>query len=277
MRSVFKKHPTFTHADDLKSICKPLIDHFGIDYFAYVQYDRTGRFSQIGLNPAFVEDYISQQYYHNDLHVKSVPQQEEHVLWDAQNYGGKTSEMHQSAIAHGLGHTFSVIQKTATGKDVFHFSGAMGNTRLNEFYVQNVDVLKSFILHFKDKLYSNKRLLKAFDFKFNSRQEQCQYDAADAQLPAPQKAAFLKALKIKRYFHQGCLNHGYFTARELQCMYWFSQGKTAIEVGLILSITDRMIKEHVKNIKEKLGCRNLFQIGQAFSAIQPYLNEETYR
>jgi DNA-binding CsgD family transcriptional regulator len=46
------------------------------------------------------------------------------------------------------------------------------------------------------------------------------------------------------------------TAREQECLYWASQGKTSWEMGRILGITERTANFHITNLCDKLGVRS---------------------
>lgn len=46
------------------------------------------------------------------------------------------------------------------------------------------------------------------------------------------------------------------TAREKECLYWASQGKTSWEMGRILGITERTANFHIANLCGKLGVHN---------------------
>lgn len=56
-------------------------------------------------------------------------------------------------------------------------------------------------------------------------------------------------------------NNIYLTKREVECLYWKSLGKTDKEIAKILDITERTVKAHMTNSKDKLNCINLFQLG----------------
>jgi DNA-binding CsgD family transcriptional regulator len=49
------------------------------------------------------------------------------------------------------------------------------------------------------------------------------------------------------------------TARELECMRWTMEGKTAWEVGTILGISERTAVRHLNNASRKLSCINKHQ------------------
>ncbi|KDB06836.1 transcriptional regulator, LuxR family [Burkholderia sp. lig30] len=49
------------------------------------------------------------------------------------------------------------------------------------------------------------------------------------------------------------------TAREREVLCWTADGKTACEIGQILSISERTVNFHVNNVLEKLGATNKVQ------------------
>jgi LuxR family transcriptional activator of bioluminescence operon len=49
------------------------------------------------------------------------------------------------------------------------------------------------------------------------------------------------------------------TARELECLKWAADGKTAWEIGRILGITERTAVFHMNNVMKKLGATNKIQ------------------
>lgn len=49
------------------------------------------------------------------------------------------------------------------------------------------------------------------------------------------------------------------TPRELECLRWTMEGKTAWEVGRILAISEQTAVRHVNNASHKLNCINKHQ------------------
>lgn len=50
------------------------------------------------------------------------------------------------------------------------------------------------------------------------------------------------------------------TERETQCLHYLSQGKSAKETSNMLHISQRTVEFHLKNIKEKAGCRSKLEL-----------------
>jgi len=51
----------------------------------------------------------------------------------------------------------------------------------------------------------------------------------------------------------------YLTFRQKQCLYLLAEGKTAAAIALELGISVRMVREHLRNIKNRLGAISLPQ------------------
>lgn len=54
--------------------------------------------------------------------------------------------------------------------------------------------------------------------------------------------------------------HISFSKREEECLYWVSQGKTYIETAMIMGITERTVKFHIKSMSNKLNVVNSKQL-----------------
>ena len=69
------------------------------------------------------------------------------------------------------------------------------------------------------------------------------------------------------YFHEHILRlHGHeseqqmlLSARELDCLKWTAEGKTAWEASVILGITERTVRFHLNAAREKLRCTTTAQ------------------
>lgn len=49
------------------------------------------------------------------------------------------------------------------------------------------------------------------------------------------------------------------TARQLECLAWAGEGKTATEIGIILGISARTVEGHLAKVCEALGVRKRIQ------------------
>jgi DNA-binding CsgD family transcriptional regulator len=49
------------------------------------------------------------------------------------------------------------------------------------------------------------------------------------------------------------------TGRQLECLAWAGEGKTAIEIGIILGISARTVEGHLAKVCDALGVRKRIQ------------------
>ncbi len=82
------------------------------------------------------------------------------------------------------------------------------------------------------------------------------------------KAALPREMHIlANYFHQHVMRiYGHdaahdmiMSARELDCLKWVAEGKTAWEVSVILGISERTVRFHLNSVREKMRCTTTTQ------------------
>jgi len=262
-------HPSLIYADDLKDICAPL-KALGIDYFAHVNVDEKSRFSALGMKPEFVKLYFEKKYYNYDIHMMNSRLSEEYVIWDTVERDRGSKNLYDDLSSFSIGHTFTVIQNNNSSKDCYHFAAKLGNEGINNRYLQHVDLLKKFMMHFTEKVSRRKELKSAYDVKFGISKENAGYFVTN-EIPDADNHRFLDTIKIEKIYIN---SSEYLTKREFECLHWLSMGKTAEEVGLIMAITPRTIKAHIANIKMKLNCRTQFQLGLVYSRLRSILLDD---
>ena len=72
---------------------------------------------------------------------------------------------------------------------------------------------------------------------------------------------------LANYFHQHIMRiYGHdaaremiMSARELDCLKWIAEGKTAWEVSVILGISERTVRFHLNSAREKMNCATTTQ------------------
>jgi DNA-binding CsgD family transcriptional regulator len=57
--------------------------------------------------------------------------------------------------------------------------------------------------------------------------------------------------------------------RELECLEWAAQGKSAWEIGRLLNISRRTAAFHLDNAKMKFGVRTIYQAVAKLAASKP--------
>lgn len=91
-------------------------------------------------------------------------------------------------------------------------------------------------------------------------------DATDAEWDSRCRWLMRDFQSIAHHFHQMILRVEAFEApevdlapREIECLRWAAHGKTAAEIGIILSISERTAEHYINMAKHKLDATNITQ------------------
>lgn len=261
---VISNHPSLTHAEDIKSICQPL-EKFKINYFSHVHIDKSNQFSVIASHPAYLENYLRSKHYDIDIHTASLRELGKQIMWDAIELSGKCAKENEEAIEFGVEHVFTLIEWDQSGTHYYHFASNKVGAAINQIYLTQIDLLKLFIRHFKEKISSHKVLHQAYDLKFSIDKNTEGFIIKNdfSQLNHDRtKLDFLKEIQIVSLNNTFSKN---LSMRERDILLWLHYGKTANQIAQILNIADITVHKHIANIKEKTGCYTQFQLGEFFS------------
>lgn len=263
-----KHHPSFSHNADFNAICQPIFD-LGMSYFSHAQVDiKKKTVVGIGSCPDFLKLYLEKGYHQYDLHMLAAPNSEQHILWDAVERKRESKSLHEDFMSFNRGHTFTIVTRHGDMQECFHFAAKLGDSAMNHTYLQKIDVLKKFILHYKDKISQHKELRAVYDMPLSIDNQN-----AGHFIENPHESfsadSLEKTMKLKRIYLHGF--DAYITPREFQCLYWLARGKTLEEISMIIHASIRTVKAHVAHMKEKLGCTNQFQLGAMFAKLESLL------
>ncbi len=265
LKLLLDNHPSFTAADEVESLCKPL-EQLEIYHFSHVQVNADGHFAFLSNNQAFTKHYLEREYYHFDVIQLNTASQEEYFILDLQNTIGKTRQLQDDFNAFGFGHSFTILQNSAIQRDFYNFATYFGNGHINEYYLQKLNLLKQFICFFHEKVEVNNHLKQAYEYKLPLKCERSGF-----QQHVSQELIRIQRLNIgpvSRYYLPG--TQSYLTHREHECLSWIAKGKTQDETAVLLNVSLRTVRAHITQVKEKLQCYNQFQLGMYFSKLVPF-------
>lgn len=253
MSNIILKHPTLNYAQDVIDICKPL-KHLDITYFTHVRVDHQDNFSGISNNPEFAEHYLKNKYYNADIHMAKQNIFNEFVMWDVIELSGKTKTMDNDAKKFGVKHAFTIIEKDHDSKNFYHFANNSDSQLINQVYLANYDLLKLFILHFKEKINQSKLLSSAYDLTFGLDKKAEGYSIKsdnDLIIHDKNRNEFLQAVSLNDNSYNLTLCAS-LTIREKECLKHLVLGKSAREIAEILGLSKRTVEFYLANIKSKL-------------------------
>jgi len=231
-------------ASEIGQICH-VLQKFGINFFSHTRVYDDGSFIDMSNNAAML-DYF---YYKTDVYKHYTPDVSPELIRNGY-FLCSTIPDNKSIIAckEDLNiHNIVVLQERCGDHyQVWNFGSSPDHTNINHFYLNNIDILKSFIYLFKDKA---RLLIKRFEQDKIVRPK-LEKDTLEEELTI-NREQFYKQIDIDRFFIDA---KTYLTTREAECLYWLAKGKSANETAIILACSTRTIETHINHAKSKLNC-----------------------
>lgn len=260
---LLKQHPSLIYADEMMQACKPL-QKLGIHYFSHVRIDEHGAISGNCTDPAFFNYYLEYGYQNFDLHLSGHSPLQRYFLWDFVTLYGKTEELYRACIEFGKTHTFTIIEGGEKEKNLYHFATKPGNSYMNNFYIQHLDLLEQFIAYFKEQLFLNNHLNKAYDLRLNISKQEGGYLMKESQalVETDHVNEFLQDIGHVKGPHLDPNLVAKITRREHQCAHYLLEGYTSKEIADKLYLSPRTVEVYLERLRARFGSKNKIQLAR---------------
>ena len=250
--------------DAIKSICKPLEEHFGLTSFVYRKNYYDGSEIILTNQPEWAAHYYANQELmqqgtfdkHPDTYKSGF------VLW-SQLQGHQLILQHarQFNIDHGV----TIVKKVTDGIELYFFGTTSDRPEIVNYYLNNMDLLERFILYFKDQAadlikLANKYRLVVFPDKF----EQVKIVESDLKAIKPMmtREQFIEATRLKQYHLDGEFKGVVLSAREIDVISCLLQGMTSEETGNTIHLSARTVEDYLAAIRNKFGVKSKSKLVQ---------------
>lgn len=245
----------------LLAIAKPL-QLINIDFFTFIRRSRDGYQYELTINPNWSKHFYANKFFNlapfrDSYHLYNNG----YYLWTTHsNQVISDALLKTEKIASGI----TIVYKFNEYNEFYHFGSSKLLEQQSHIYFSNLDILERFVLYFR----SNAKPLFKLAEK-NALIVPYQNIDTDFVLDRSRETEeFLKALKLTDY---ALCNEGQevrLSAREIQCLRWYVQGKTADEIGQILAISSRTVEAHISKVKTKLNCYKQSALAYKYAELQ---------
>ncbi len=255
MEQQFKKHVLFTEYTDIQDICQPL-KLMGIEGFIFMRHFHDGNFIDLSNNITWSEYFLT-QYFNDKYPLDSI---QNHIcltegvsLWIANpdNLIWQEGEQH---FNYGNGISITIIERNY--KDIFCFYSRKDNYVINQFYINNLSVLKKFCHYFIER--ADSIIKKGSSYRLKNP---CYYlkDIFKQENLTTQKNVINFLNKID-YGLPLYLTKEKLSLRELTCIKKCAEGLTAEKIAKELNLSKRTVENHLLNAKNKFKCKKLSEL-----------------
>lgn len=264
----------FQSATDVKLICVPLFKEFGFSYFNFMRRHKDGAVCWLTNQPDWIQYYSDHKLHEvlqsNNLvtvdqinsvadycvrHSLPIPIDINYLLWPEPNEFTLVGELKKCL---NIGRGITLTHHHQLFCDYFHFGTHYDNENLNYKIVSNLHALKRFCNYF---LQEAKEWIAIATAKSNlfvppSKMHSKEFKTVkQSTIDVSASREFYRATRLYEYpifTDSGIVS---FTQREIECMRYWCQGKTAKEIGELLHISNRTVETYLKDAKSKLNIK----------------------
>jgi DNA-binding CsgD family transcriptional regulator len=249
------KKPIGWYFDEVNEICRPL-KQLGITGYIFTRNFKDHTFIGLCTHRDWCE-FFFEKFYSNAYDAKDMQDQvfinKQINLW----IHNPMSQIWQDGARYfsiGNGITFADYNEDYV--DRFYLYSDVSNYAINAFYLNNQYLLSQFNKYFLKKAepliqsLQKHKLQVPLKYRFDMK--------------PPMESNGTEVLKdfVRNIATDGILldkkhNNQHLTKREIECLLWLFEGKTALEISMLLDCSKRTVDTHLTNIKNKLGCYKL--------------------
>ncbi len=137
---------------ELRRICQPVYDSFGVTYFSQTRAFKNGRFIQLSTKPEIIEDFLDHRLPISFTDGQGFFLKEGFYL--ASHLGENLypkEKANRLQEKFKIGNVIYLVEKNETYDDLYLFGADPKNSEIINNYFNNIHLLRQFILYYKTK------------------------------------------------------------------------------------------------------------------------------
>lgn len=239
-----ENHIALASSNQIESICEPL-KKLGITYFSFVRSFKDGSHIRLSNNPIWTKHYYEREFY--NVIIEQVPDDDGNILW---------MNIDRYPLFYEASEYFDVDNGTVivlTIDDVverYFFGSTKTNKQVNYIYLHQLDLLKRFILYFKEVAQplideADKTRIIVHQKIFNKQNEEF-YNNGIIQ-------DFLDDVKISKVSIRIKGKDFQISSNEAKILALLKCGYTAKDIAREIGLTQKTIEIYRDKLKDKLN------------------------
>lgn len=250
----YKNHITFTSVGIIKDLLKDL-NKIGINYFTFDRTYTDGSHLRLTSAGEWVEYYYRQKLYEVAIFEKNPAMFTKGVIfWSWLN----RDPIYTKAALHDIDHGLTIVQPHHVYCDFFHFGTSVDTPISEADMFAQLDLLHTFIAIFKQKTQVLIKKAGASRFILPTKAN-TEFKIKD--VVGTNNFEILSQGKIRRFYLGDEFGDEYLTGKEMQVLLHLCNGKKLVDTAKMLFISEKTVETHIGNIKNKLQCRTMFELG----------------
>lgn len=233
----------------MRKLAEPLLMQTKINNFSYLKFYHNGAVVNLTTNIDWIKYRFNEKIKYQILfehELNNIILNNPYIyLWPQDVNSNLLGALRQYGIWNGC----NIYIRSTDNIEVFSFASSIENIAMQNFYVNNFDFLKGFIVDFREKIAkiinTNHRIITDINFPIIRNSN--------------------KIIKPKTYF-DFCISEKpkkihfdeniYLTIKEIECCSYLIKGMGIKEIAQITNLSSRTVESHINNAKIRSNSLN---------------------
>lgn len=236
------KTVVMTSGNYMQNIASSLRKYFNITYFGYLKAYEDNTHIVLSTSPEWQHCFYS-NFHSNGVCHKSIDAYEsKYDLWSAYQDQTTVNAMYNSFnFAHGI----NIVKKNTDCCEFFGFATNPENMSINNWYLNNIDLLESFIFFFKNQ--AKDLILLAENDRY----------ILPKNLPIANSKIYIDniSMNLRKQFLSEISDEATYnlTKRQKDCLFCLVNGMTIKEIARTLHLSPKTVEHYLNAIKIRLN------------------------
>ena len=247
-----EKHFSLSSSTFVQEICNRLLNSIGITYFNYIKiYNKDCSRELLTNNPEWID-----HFYKNALYDSVGAVDVEHLipknyfLWSEMDIKDPIYLQGRDFFNIDNGITFIIKRKDVTY--LYIFGSSRDQYTMNNFYLDNIDILQRFIHYFNDTAQKIITEVKDHKIYLPKPQQVNKNRVSTIQMSDTIRKQFFEETKVNRYFLLNESDSLYLTNKQASCAALMTKGFTSKQIAKTIGISYRTVEGYLLDIKHKV-------------------------
>jgi len=260
----YETNPLFTSTSVITEFIKPL-KKLNLSYFTFDRHYIDNSRISLTTSVDWIRHYWEYKLYENSIFEKDhLKFSGGHVLWSWLS----REPVYSTASLYGIDHGITITEKHEDYCDFLNFGSVNDDSVTSEHLIKNLPFLYQFTAFFK---YRMKDLISnAENHKFHVAippRDNSSRNEPDAEIDGKIFFQSMDQKSPSRIYLNDDFESSYLTKKEFELASLLIRGFNSSAAAAKLGVSNDAVNKHVKNLKRKLNCSTLCELGFAMSKI----------
>ncbi|MES2214829.1 MAG: helix-turn-helix transcriptional regulator [Pseudomonadota bacterium] len=231
------------------------LKYLNINVFFYIKIFNNGKYILLSNHSAWQKHHYlhvhNQGKFFETCNKLSLKNQLKYFMWPSDPVDELLLDLYKHNIWNGI----SFCIRLEDSIERFCFASTNKNWQIKSCYLNNIDLLKRFLVFFREKSsFSLQNLDNQYCGIFRDGVDIMQIEQEANKIDVYDQVLHNEAITIPKYSISNTISGAKLSPRETECLYYISQGYLMREIAASLGISVSAVEYYLNNIKNKTAC-----------------------